>query len=436
MKKFLAIVLAMLLVLSAFAAVAVAEERPKVVISQLSTNSTPEKEALHKKYMLDPLQAAFPDYDIVFESFADRQTILTQVAGGAGPDIFSLDGPTDAVEYAKAGRILDLTPYAEKYGWEDLFFKWAYDTSIYDGKLYSVPNSFEGMVLFFNDDVFEANGWEHPTTADELVALAEKCQEAGIVPLSFGNSNYQGAVDWLYSTFLSCYPGTENLKAALQGELSWNDPLMTGGIQLMVDWWKEGYLGDKKSQAITNDDMTAMFARGEAAMMINGTWAVTDLMNVFPDCNWSLDLMVELNPEAGRVFPLATGGCFVVNANSKNPDACVEVLNYLFSDTEMHMAGVEYANWQPYPVNAFSLDAFSDEMNPQIYQMYEVLMDAQASNNVGLCSWTFYPADARVFMNESTDRLFLDMMSVEDYMAQVEELVKAALEDGSAPPLP
>lgn len=39
-------------------------------------------------------------------------------------------------------------------------------------------------------------------------------------------------------------------------------------------------------------------------------------------------------------------------------------------------------------------------------------------------------------MNESTDRLFLDMMSVEDYMAQVEELVKAALEDGSAPPLP
>lgn len=436
MKKLLTLVLAMMLAMSMFTAAAMAEDRPKVVISRLSTNSTPEKEALHQKYMLEPLQAAFPDYEIVFETFSDRQTLLTQVAGGAGPDIFSLDGPTDAVEYAKAGRILDLTPYAEQYGWKDIVFEWAYNTSIYDGKLYSVPNSFEGMVLFFNDDVFAANGWEHPTTAAELVDLCEKCQEAGIVPLSFGNSNYQGAVDWLYSTFLSCYPGTDTLKSALRGELSWNDPKMAGAIQLMVDWWKEGYLGDCKSQAITNDDMVAMFARGEAAMMINGTWAVTDLMNVFPDCNWSLDLMVELNEEAGRVFPLATGGCYVINASAKYPDACAAVLNHFFTDTEMHMNGVEYANWQPYPVKSFSLDAFSDEIDPKIYQMYEVLMAAQASNDVGLCSWTFYPADVRIYMNENTDRLFLDMLSVEDYMTKAEELVKVALDEGSAPTLP
>ena len=112
------------------------------------------------------------------------------------------------------------------------------------------------------------------------------------------------------------------------------------------------------------------------------------------------------------------------------------MLNYIFTNTEMHMAGVEFANWQPLPVKSFSLDLFTDEMNPQIYEMYEILMAAQASNDVGLCSWTFFPADARVHMNENTDYLFLDMLTVEDYLAEVQGYVDAALADGTAPSLP
>lgn len=435
MKKLLCILLALVIALCAMS-FAIAEEKPKIVFSRLATNSTDDSIALREKYFLEPLREAFPDYEFVDETFSDRQTLLTQVAGGAGPDIFSLDGPTDAVEYADAGRILDLTAYGEQYGWKDDFFEWAYNTSLYDGKLYSLPNSFEGMVLYLNEDVFAEHGWEYPTTAEELIDVCQKCQEAGIVAMSFGNSNYQGAVDWLYSTFLSCVAGPDVLKQALRGEIGWDDPLITESIQTMVDWWQAGYLGDKKSMAITNDDMVAMFANGEAAMMINGTWAVTDLMNTYPDCNWKLDLMVEMRPEVGRVFPLATGGCFVLNASAQYPDECAEVLDYIFNNVEMHMAGVEFANWQPYPVKSFSLDLFTDEMDQQIYEMYEVLMAAQESGDVGLCSWTFFPADARVYMNENTDYLFLDMLSVEDYLAEVQGYVTAALENGTAPALP
>lgn len=39
-------------------------------------------------------------------------------------------------------------------------------------------------------------------------------------------------------------------------------------------------------------------------------------------------------------------------------------------------------------------------------------------------------------MNENTDSLFLGQLSADDYLNKVEELVKAAVADGSAPQLP
>ncbi len=437
MRKTMALFLAFLMVAALLPSFALSDgEKPKIVFANQATQVTDLDEQLRIKFMQEPISAAFPDYDISIEYYSDRQTLQVQIAGGGGPDIAAVDGPTDANEYAKAGRILPLDTYAEKYGWKDLFFDWAYETCRFDGKVYSLPNSFEGMVIYYNKDVFEANGWEYATTREELEALCKKCQEAGIVPLSFGNSNYQGAVDWLYSTFLSCYAGPGAIKSALKGESKWDDPLIKESIQLMVDYWQAGYLGDKMSQALSNDDMIAMFANGQAAMMIDGTWGTGTLLNTYPDCNWDLELMPEMREGVGRVFPLATGGAYMINANSKNPDAAAEVLNYLFTSTDRHIASVEEGNWQPYPIKAFDTSLFTENYNPKMLDMYKTLMDAQATGDVGYCSWTFFPSDARVYMNEQTDGLFLDMLTVDEYLGEVQKYVDNALATGNAPYVP
>ena len=103
--------------------------------------------------------------------------LQVEVAGGGGPDILDLDGPTDVAEFAKADRVLKLDDYAEKYGWKDMFYDWAYDSCIYNGALYSLPTSFEGMVMYYNMDVMAENGWEVPATKEELVELMPKMQE-------------------------------------------------------------------------------------------------------------------------------------------------------------------------------------------------------------------------------------------------------------------
>lgn len=409
-----------------------AESREKIVISTYLADAA--QVAVREKHIDEPLKKAFPDVDIEIKMYNDRQSLQVEVAGGGGPDILDLDGPTDVAEFAKADRVLVLDDYAARYGWQDMFYDWAYDSCFYEQKLYSLPTSFEGMVIYYNLEVMQENGWEKPKTKDELIELMKEMQAKGIIPVSFGNSNYQGAVDWLYSTFTSCYTGPDALRKALSGEGKFTDPEITASIQMMVDWWNEGWVGDKASQSITNEDMLAFFAEGRAGMMINGTWAANQLNTTYPDCDWDSEMMPE-DPEIGYILPFATGGGYSINANSKNPELAAEVLNYLFTSMDRHYASITEAGYQPYPLKAFDISKLSG-MDPKMYDQYKLLMDAQANEQIGFCSWTFYPSDMRVYMNENVDSIFLDVLSVDEFMIASQEYLDIALENKTVPVLP
>ena len=408
------------------------KDKEKLVISCYLADDS--QVAVREKYIDEPLKEAFPDVDIEIKMYSDRQSLQVEVAGGGGPDILDLDGPTDVAEFAKADRVLDLGKYAEQYGWQDMFYDWAYNSCFYNEKLYSLPTSFEGMVMYYNMDVMKENGWEVPKTEDELVELMKKIQEKGIIPITFGNSNYQGAVDWLYSTFTSCYGGPAAVKAAMEGTGKYTDEPIKESIQTMVDWWQEGWLGDKASQSITNEDMLAFFAEGRAAMMIDGTWVSNQLLATYPDCNWDSEMMPQ-KEEIGEILPFATGGGYSINANSKNPDLAAEVLNYLFTSLDRHYQSINEAGYQPYPLKEFDITKL-EGMDEKLLDQYKLLMDAQKNNQIGYCSWTFYPSDMRVYMNENTDALFLSSLTVDDYLAQAQTYIDTAIADNTIPVLP
>lgn len=430
-KRLMALVMVgLMLVMSCAAFTVQAEEKQKLVISTYL--ATDAQVAVREQFIDGPLAEAFPDVDIEIKMYNDRQSLMVEVAGGGGPDILDLDGPTDVAEFAKADRVLPLDAYAEQYGWADLFYDWAYNSCFYNDTLYSLPTSFEGMMMYYNNDVFEANGWEIPQTLEELVALMPVIQEAGIIPISFGNSNYQGAVDWLYSTFTSCYGGPANVKAAMEGTAKFTDEPIRASVQMMVDWWKNGWIGDRNSMSITNQDMITFFAEGRAAMMINGTWAANELLASYPDCNWISYMMPA--GEHGEILPFATGGGYAINANSDNADLAAEVMDFLFRSEERHYASINEAGYQPYPVKWFDISKL--EMDEKLMAQYELLISAQLNNQIGYCSWTFYPSEMRVYMNENTDSMFLDMLTVEDYLATSQTYIDAAIEDGTIPVLP
>lgn len=410
-----------------------AEEQTKVTMSNYVTIDAAREP--FEKDIVGALETVLPNVDMELQVYSDRQNIFVEVAGGAGPDILALDGPTDVVEFADAEKVIDLTPYAEKFGWSDIIAEWAYNTSVYNGKLYSLPAAFEGLGMFYNLDIMNEHGWSIPTNLEELETLMQEIKDAGLIPIVFGNANYQGAVDHLYSTMLSCYAGPSVVKQAVNGEIPWDDPQMVAAIDKFKEWFDKGYITDGASQTITQDDQLAFFADGRAAMMISGTWNGTGLIQTYPETDWTFEMMPVLNEEAGQILPIAVGESYAINANSENPDVCAEILNLLYSDENIFYNAVNSGAIQPFPLENFDIGELKN-VDEKVVHMNEVLTQASKDNKIGYCSWSFWPSDARVYMNENFDGVLLGTLSAADYMKNTQEYIDKGLEEGATPVLP
>jgi len=68
--------------------------------------------------------------------------------------------------------------------------------------------------------------------------------------------------------------------------------------------------------------------------------------------------------------------------------------------------------------------------------MYEVLEEAQENNMIGYCSWTFFPSETRIYMNENTDALFLNMTTVDEYLTKAQITIDQAIKNGTVPVFP
>ena len=107
----------------------------------------------------------------------------------------------------------------------------------------------------------------------------------------------------------------------------------------------------------------------------------------------------------------------------------------LFTSLDRHYDSIREAGYQPYPLKVFDLKEL-EGIDAKLLDQYTLLMDAQAKNQIGYCSWTFYPSEMRVYMNENTDALFLDMLSVDDFLTEAQKYVDEAIENGTMPILP
>ena len=147
----------------------------------------------------------------------------TAIAGGAGPDIVGTPGPSFAMQLALAGQLADLDAYAAEFGWDEQFAANSLNLGKVDGKLYSIPAEIETLVLYYNKNLFEENGWEVPATLDEMMALAQQIDEAGIIPFAHTNAEWRPANEWFVGELLTHNAGPEKVYQALVGELPWTD---------------------------------------------------------------------------------------------------------------------------------------------------------------------------------------------------------------------
>jgi len=246
------------------------------------------------------------------EDQVNRFTKLpAEMAAGRPPIVFDLfGGAGDALKYAAAGRLLDLTPILEELGLSDRFLNLGQFTL--DGKVYGLPIGGNTEGFYYNEVLFEKYGLKEPTTWEELELAAETLKSNGITPFAMGS---KGA--WvplmLVNTLIGRYAGPEAIDGFPAGTQAWNAPEVVNALTKYEEWIKKGYF-TKGELGYEYADMLNDFVSGKAGMMFDGSWR----SSVFKDQEQAGELTGKVGFFAMPAVPGGKGDQTFVNGNYSN----------------------------------------------------------------------------------------------------------------------
>ena len=362
----------------------------------------------------------------------------TALAGGAGPDIVGTPGPSFVMQLALAGQLADLDSFAEEYGWAERFAQNSLNLGMADGKLYSIPNEIETLVLYYNATLFEENGWEVPKTLDELMALAHTVADAGIIPFAHANAEWRPANEWFVGEFLNHGAGPDKVYSALIGETPWTDPAFVAAIEMLNQMQQNGWFmgGLDRYYTTTDAEAGSALGAGDAAMKIEGTWFLENVDQYFgeeagTDTDWGWAPMPSTTGEP--IFTLGVGSTQSINANSEHPAEAARFLDYRFSPEVQAKLLIE-CGLAPAAVDLSGQDLST--IDPRHAEMLTRLNEAYAANNYGYTTWTFWPPATETYLIEEVEKVWAGEETSEQYLAGHQERFDAERAAGAVPPIP
>lgn len=204
-----------------------------------------------------------------------------------------------------------------------------------DGKLYGLPRGTDVQAFYYNQKMFEENGWQIPQTYEELLELGGNIRAKGIAPVAMA-----GGDGWPLAIYLTDlmhkitddYSGIVS-EAIEKGDFS--DPAFIQAVQLMRDTADAGLFQDGYD---SQDRGTAMhlFADGQAAMLYTGSWEAAMALNKdIPEdirSNIRIFSMPVLEGSQRKVTDIAAwnGGGYAVSVDSEVKEEAVRFLNFMF----------------------------------------------------------------------------------------------------------
>lgn len=235
------------------------------------------------KEMTAAFSKAHPDINIDLEIVPnDSMTVLkTRMSSGQAPDIIQLQSYANVFEFANAGWLLNLTN-------EPVIAKVLPNTKnavTYKGKVYALPMDVAGIGIIYNKDLFKKYGLTPPTTFSELVNVCTVLKKNKVTPFA---SMFK--VNWSLGHFLSMVhtslagskvmPWIETMNS---GTGSFADPVDPKELFRILDFYKAN--SDPRAAEFDWDEQQASFAKGEAAMMVQGLWSYGAAIATNPKLN-------------------------------------------------------------------------------------------------------------------------------------------------------
>jgi raffinose/stachyose/melibiose transport system substrate-binding protein len=269
----------------------------------------------------------YPHVTVEFET-ADtatfEQVINTRLSADDAPAVFGVFPGTKFHPQAEAGFLMDLSDEA----WVDNLLDGGKFSATYNGSVYGYPTDANVIGVIYNKAIFADLGLEVPTTWDEFLAVSEAIKASGVTPISLG----------LQSAWVTQLIPYAMAPSAIYRDMNDFDAQMYAGEatfvgspwqQMMEDYLALGDMGYFNNDALGTDYnlSTDLMASGEAAMLVQGNWALASLADKAPDVEWGMFPLPYDN--GGDVWvSAAIGGLLAISADAEHAEEAKAYLDF------------------------------------------------------------------------------------------------------------
>ena len=276
--------------------------------------------------LVSGFEAEYPDVKVNVEAMSmDNYTdvIKLRFSTNEAPDVI-FGQPKSYTDLIDNGLIMDLSDqeFASRLSGG------AANCVTYNDKIYGVALDQMANVVFYNKDIFEEQGLSVPTTYDEFIDVCKKLKEAGITPCAAGyTDDIAIGANWYTIYYGSKWDQAQNNAQELMDGASFAD---YKGYSEALDQWREIMTNYQNDDRKTIDTARAeqMFANGDTAMIIIGTWGLGAIMGYNPDGNFGGFTYPSENNADDCAVPVNIDDCWMISEDTQNKDAALAFLEY------------------------------------------------------------------------------------------------------------
>ena len=276
-----------------------------------------------------------------------KNKVLTDFMTGSEPDVLFYFTNADADPFINAGKVVSIEEIREEYPDYATNMKESMMAVASDGLHYAVPSSGFWETLFVNTAVLEQCGVTVPGADYTWEAFLRDCEtikEAGFTPIAC--SLYEIPHYWFEFAVMNNGSLASHLEVPTLDETCAlrDDAASRKWIAALEDirlLYEAGYF-PRNTLTATDAETVALFGRGEAAFLIDGSWKVGYFTKNFPE---ALDsIQVRFVPGKGeRLATDAIGGIsmgyFITRKAWEDPQTREAAVEFVFHMTSEEVLG-------------------------------------------------------------------------------------------------
>ncbi|MBD2872468.1 sugar ABC transporter substrate-binding protein [Paenibacillus arenilitoris] len=277
-----------------------------------------------------------------------HEKLLTAIASKKGPDVVQM-GSSWIPEFADAGALADLAPYAEQYPElkQENFYAGAVEAGTYEDQYVSTPWYVETRVLYYRTDLLKEVGYDQaPQNWEELSDAAQKLAARGDGKYGISIDPKEQSLGFMFAR----QNGAEWFTA--DGQPDFASDKFVEAVEYINSFYQNG--SAPKDLGL---DIIPAFKEGILPMFISGPWMIKLIQDQAADIDgkWSMAVL----PKKENNTSLLGGSNLSIFEYSKNKDAAAKFVAFM-SKAETQLKWMEYTSSLPAATAAWEDDSLKN----------------------------------------------------------------------------